>query len=153
MSESEIEHKLEREDVEELREVLKAVSDFLMNLKEPIKEFIVLTMNALNGKKLGEEVADFYRSLIEKGVSEKLAEEMTKEFLRRKLSAIPNIGDLVKSFKHSTSHLTHMGLNESIRVLEKLKNQVPPGEREKIEKALKTLQAIREVKEESEEGR
>ncbi len=138
----------ELSEVEELREVLNAVSEFLANLKQPIKELIETTMSILDGKKLGEEVASFYESLVDKGVPKELAEEMTKEFLKRKLNSIPNIGDFIKSFKHATLKSTDVSLEDAIKRLEKLKNNVPPEERKDIEEAINVLKNLRKASEE-----
>ncbi len=85
-----------REDVEELQEVLKAVSQFISDLKEPIKDIITMLMNALDGKKLGEDVAQFYRRLIDSGVPEDMARDLTKEFFQKKLESAPKLSSLVE---------------------------------------------------------
>ena len=149
---SESERKDISRDIEELREVLNAVSEFLMNLKQPIKELLEMTMSALDGRKLGEEVASFYESLVSKGVPRELAEDMAKEFLRRKLESVPNISDFVKSFKHATWKHARWDLDEVVRVLEKLKDKVPPENRKDIEEAISTLKGLRKPREEGEEG-
>ncbi len=95
MSEPRIEMESEESEVEELREVLKAVSQFVSDLKEPIKEIIAMLMNALDGKKLGEEVAQFYRKLVDSGVPEDMARELTKEFFQKKLESAPKLSSLI----------------------------------------------------------
>jgi len=149
---SESERKDISRDIEELREVLNAVSEFLMNLKQPIKELLEMTMSALDGKKLGEEAASFYESLVSKGVPRELAEDMAKEFLKRKLESVPNIGDFVKSFRHATWKHALWNLDEAIGVLEKLKDKVPPENRKNVEEAISTLKGLRKPREEGEEG-
>jgi len=141
-----------KEEIEELREVFNAISEFLMNLKQPIKELLEMTMSALDGKKLGEEVASFYESLVSRGTPKELAESMAKEFLRRKLESIPNIGEFVKSFKLGTRKYARMGLDEAIETLERIKDMVPPESRKNIEEAISTLKGLKKPKEEGEEG-
>lgn len=58
----------ERTDVEELREVLDAVSPFLERLKDWVKEIIGLVTSGLDGKKLGEDVGRFYQELKNQGL-------------------------------------------------------------------------------------
>ncbi len=99
MSETEVKSRgveEEREDVEELREVLKAVSQFVSDLKEPIKDIITMLMNALDGKKLGEDVSQFYRKLVDNGVPEDMARELTKEFFQKKLESAPKLSSLME---------------------------------------------------------
>jgi hypothetical protein len=74
-----------RSDVEELREVLRSVSEFVRDLEEPIERLLNTLMSALDGSKLGEEVAAFYRKLRESGVPEDMAAEMTREYFRARI--------------------------------------------------------------------
>lgn len=81
-------------DAEELREVLKAVGDFLRELTPTIKELLDTVLNALRGDALGKEVGMFYRSLLEAGVKEETAAKLTEEFIRRKME-LANIASLL----------------------------------------------------------
>ncbi len=88
----------EGEEVEALREVFAAISDFLKDIREPLKDLINVLVDALNGEKLGKEVAAFYNTLIKNGVPEELAKEMTKEFFNKKLESAPSVGKMLSSF-------------------------------------------------------
>ena len=85
----------DKDDAEELREVLSAVSDFLRELEGPIKKLIDLFFGALDGEKLGKEVAAFYKSLIDSGMPKELAAEMTKEYFEKRTQ----LADILKGFQ------------------------------------------------------
>ena len=78
----------EEREVEELREVLKAVSDFLKELSPTIKELTEAVLGSLRGDALGKEVGMFYKSLIEAGIKEETATKMAEEFLLRKMEIV-----------------------------------------------------------------
>ena len=89
----------------ELKYVLSAVSDFIKEIREPLKELIDMVMRILSGEKLGEEVASFYKSLVESGVPEDMAKDMTKKYFETRIgifdilkNAISNI-DALKRLK------------------------------------------------------
>ncbi len=86
-------------DTEELREIFDAIAGFIKQIKTELKELFMVSFEALNGEKLGEEVAKFYNSLIEKGVPKELAEKMTMEFFHKRLEAVPDLGKLLSSLK------------------------------------------------------
>jgi len=98
MSEEKLPKKHHEEEVETLREVFAAISGFLRDIREPLKDLINVLVDALNGEKLGKEVADFYNTLIKNGVPEELAKEMTKEFFNKKLESAPSVGKMLSSF-------------------------------------------------------
>mgnify|MGYP000170860259 CR=1 FL=1 len=79
--------KEEEEDVEKLKELLKAVSDFIKELKEPIADILNVFMSSMSGDKVGSDVASFYNKLIESGMSKELAEELTKKYFEERISA------------------------------------------------------------------
>lgn len=86
-------------DAEELREIFDAIAGFIKQIKTELKELFMVSFEALNGEKLGEEVARFYNSLVEKGVPKELAEKMTMEFFHKRLEAVPDLGKLLSSLK------------------------------------------------------
>ena len=88
-----------KSDVEELREVLKAISDFLKDLKEPLEKLFNTMLSAMDGSRLGEEVAAFYRKLRESGMPEDMAAEMTREFFRARIESFNIMSLLTKSVK------------------------------------------------------
>ncbi len=89
----------EGSEAEELREIFDAIAGFIKQIKTELKELFMVSFEALNGEKLGEEVAKFYNSLIEKGVPEELAEKMTMEFFHKRLEAVPDLGKILSSIK------------------------------------------------------
>ncbi|MEM0377770.1 MAG: hypothetical protein QXP68_01060 [Thermosphaera sp.] len=94
-AQEESETRRERTDVEELREVLDAVSPFLERLKDWVKEIIGLVTSGLDGKKLGEDVGRFYQELKNQGLPEDLVIEMVRDYYKRRMDAIPSIEKLI----------------------------------------------------------
>ncbi len=86
-------------EAEELREIFDAIAGFIKQIKTELKELFMVSFEALNGEKLGEEVAKFYNSLVEKGVPKELAEKMTMEFFHKRLEAVPDLGKILSSIK------------------------------------------------------
>ncbi|MEM2021265.1 MAG: hypothetical protein QXP80_03445 [Zestosphaera sp.] len=84
----------ESEDVEELRGVLNAVSDFLKDIREPIEGLLKMLMESVSGEKLAKEVSSFYRSLVESGIDQQTAKEWTERFLNERLKTLPSLGAL-----------------------------------------------------------
>lgn len=146
------------DDVAELKEILGAVSEFLASLKQPIKELLDTIAQSLSGEKLGREVASFYKQLIESGIPEDMAKEMTKEYFRKRLESAPNLGSLMNmlkppsggAFKGPTKIVVARSPKDAIKQLEALKEAFPE-KAEKIEKAIKALKALEEEEEEEKE--
>jgi len=88
------ERREEREDVEELREVLKAVSDFLKEIKPSLEDLLKVFVESVSGDKLAKEVSTFYKSLIESGVDPQTAKEWTNKFFEERLKSLPSIKTL-----------------------------------------------------------
>jgi len=96
----------EERDVEELREVLKAISDFLKELKEPLGDLLKMLAESVSGEKLGKEVSMFYKSLIESGVDQQTAKEWTEKFLNEKLKSLPSM-NFLKDLLSERSKMRH----------------------------------------------
>ena len=87
------------EDVEEVRGILTAISDFIKDIQQPIKELIDTLLEPIKGDKFGKEIAAFYKNLIESGMPEDLAKEMTKEYFEKRtkiLDIFSNITEMLK---------------------------------------------------------
>lgn len=117
-------------DEEQIRGILRAVSEFIIDLKEPLKEMLDAMVNVLEGKKLGEEVAVFYKKLKEAGMPEDMVREMTKEFLEKKLETAPSVGSLLSKLQN---------VIEEIEVTRKRR----PKQREKAVEALETTKQMK----------
>lgn len=106
------------EEIKEIKELLNAISEFIAGLKKPLKEYLDMIMESLKGDKLGEDVASFYKKLKESGVPENLAADMAKEYLRKRLEAIPSLKgffDAVqKSMKHGPKNIDIEEIKEKI---------------------------------------
>jgi hypothetical protein len=110
----------EEREVEELREVLRAVSDFLKELSPTIKQLIDTILGSLSGENLGKEVGTFYKSLIEAGIKEETATKMTEEFLRRKMEMV-NVAEILP-------RLSQMAPRKQVEVVEKKTSEEETGE-------------------------
>jgi len=132
-------------DAEEVREILKAVSEFIEGLKEPIKEFLDMMMSSLDGKKLGEEVAKFYRELKESGMPEDMAKDMVKEFFRKRLESAPSLEGLVEALKQGMGRI-HRRPERSMMVREGIRSV------EEIDEYIKLLEEVGRLKPEKEES-
>lgn len=119
----------DEKDIEELREVLKAVSDFIESLKKPLEELLTMVMEQLKGEALGKDIAEFYKSLIDVGMDKKIVEEMTKSYFDERLKAANVIGTLVESLGKWKGFKSEE-LAEKIKELKKLKETPSSEEKE-----------------------
>ncbi len=135
------------EDIEELRMVFGAITDFVKDLKEPLQDLLKTMAEALSGEQLGREVAAFYNELIKSGVPEEMAREMTREFFQRKLEAAPSIGKLLESFSGFKGPSVFVRTGErgdckaAIRALSSISPE-DPEKRKELEKALALLRSL-----------
>lgn len=90
------------EEAEELREVLRAVSDFVKELVPTVKELVSALTGELKGDVLGEEVARFYKSLIEAGIKEGDATRLAEQFLSRKMAILDVVSKVVSELGRAT---------------------------------------------------
>lgn len=81
---------------EELKEILDAVANFLKEIKEPLQDLINTVLSAFRGDKLGEEVASFYKNLVDSGVPRDVASKMAESFLEQRMSILDVVGKLSK---------------------------------------------------------
>ncbi len=86
----------EKKDVEELREVFSAINVFLKELSPTLKELLETIMGVMDGARLGREVGEFYRSLVEAGVDKEQASKLTEEFLRNRMAVTRLVSEFVK---------------------------------------------------------
>ena len=86
-------------DVEELREVLQAISAFLRDLSEPVEKLLSTMLAAMDGKRLGEEVSSFYARLREGGVPEDMAAELTRQYFQARIEAASVLTALARLVK------------------------------------------------------
>ena len=89
----------EEGDAEELREILDTVSKFLRELKDLVKDILDAIMSSYDGARLGKELGEFYKSLVEAGVPEEQALELMKQFYDKKMGALPSLGDVFSTIK------------------------------------------------------
>ena len=149
MSEEEVRKGKVMSDVEEVRGILSAVTEFIEKLKEPIKDLINLLMTALDGAKLGEDVGAFYSNLIKSGIPKELAQEMTKDYLKHRLESAPSLRSLTKIFSEVMSkkkpRFEISKVDEALKTLEELK-ELKPEVSEKLDKIIDLIKKLKEGK-------
>ncbi|MEB3852188.1 MAG: hypothetical protein LRS49_06395 [Desulfurococcales archaeon] len=87
------------EGPQELSRVLEAVDKFLAGLSQHLGRLLDTLLGSIDGRRVGEEVAAFYRSLREAGMPEDVAAEMTREYFRKRMvtaDALAKLGDIIK---------------------------------------------------------
>jgi len=99
----------ESSDVEELRGVLKAVSDFLKDIKEPVSDLLSTLLGTISGDKLGDDVAKFYKRLKEVGMPDNEIRDLTRRYLEQRL-ALSQMLNKILSFME-----THRGRRIEIK--------------------------------------
>ncbi|MCE4625995.1 MAG: hypothetical protein F7C35_09075 [Desulfurococcales archaeon] len=82
---------------EDIKEILDAVSAFIKSLSEPLEKLLNTVLKTIEGERLGAEVAAFYKSLVDAGMPQDLAAEMTREFFRKRISML-DLAGLIKEF-------------------------------------------------------
>lgn len=93
----------ERSDVEELREVLSAVSEFLDRLPELVKKVLDALYSKDLGERVGDSVATFYRKLRESGMPEEMVNKMTMEFFDRSMILDRLVREIVGTIRREIS--------------------------------------------------
>lgn len=88
-------------DVEELRAVLGAVSEFLKDLTPMLKNLLETLFSSLKGEELGKETGLFYKNLIDAGIDKDTATHLTEQFLRTKMDQLGAITNVVKAFSQA----------------------------------------------------
>lgn len=71
---------------EDVREALEALHEFLAGIREPLERLVETVLRAVEGGRVGADVAGFYRSMVEAGVPEELAGDLTREYLARRMA-------------------------------------------------------------------
>ena len=91
------EEKRRTEDVEELRGILGAVSEFLEGLPPVLDKILSSVTSREMGDRLGESVGAFYKKLKDSGIPEDQAREMAREFFSRSMILDKIISTALKS--------------------------------------------------------
>ena len=76
----------------DVREALEALQGFLAGVREPLERLVETVLRAVEGGRVGADVAGFYRSLAEAGVPEELARDLTREYLARRMAVADPAG-------------------------------------------------------------
>ncbi len=136
-------------DIRMLREVFKAISDFVSDIKQPILDLISTIFSSYDGAKLGEDIAQFYRKLVSQGIPDDMAEKMTKEYFARKMESLPSIRSILDFISSGTIGKGRRGYTEKkfdfdaiVKDLEKIKDKWPEIADE-INKIVKKLEELK----------
>lgn len=70
---------MSKDDVQEIKEVLEAVGDKIPNLLKGV--FAAISGGEEDPEEFGKKVAAFYKQMLESGMSEEKAFELTKKFM------------------------------------------------------------------------
>lgn len=86
------------DDVEELRQVLSAIAEFLDKLSKTVRESLETVLSGVDGSRLGEDVGNFYKRLVESGIPPEEAMKLTEEYFRKRLDSVPSPSKLIETF-------------------------------------------------------
>ena len=140
----------ENEDVREVREVLAAVSDFITNIGDKIKDILDNMMSALDGAKIGRETAELYKSLKNAGMPEDMVMQLTREFFNKKMELAPSISSIMEVLKGGPTGWAMKGKMGAEDLLDKVKSALNSIEDEELRKRVR-MKIIEALKEEEEE--
>jgi hypothetical protein len=85
-----------------VREIMNAIMPFFDKLGSIVKEMVGTAVSqfvqALDGKKLGEDIGSLYERLKQAGMPEELVTETVKEYARKRIENVPSLSDLLERF-------------------------------------------------------
>jgi len=141
----------EKEDVEELRELLSVVSKEVPNL---IKSIIASVFSEEAGRDMGKAAAAFYKELKEAGLPEEIAIKMTENYV----SVFTSLGDVMKKAVSGKESIRGEKMGKEIseevsrKIREKLAEKLSKEVSEEVSKEVEKELAKRQKEEHEEEG-
>jgi hypothetical protein len=93
----------EHAETKDVALILDSISELVTRLKDVIRETITTAVNALDGRRLGEEISGLYNELKNAGLPEEMIEKIVTDFYRRKLDAIPSVNELISAIAREIS--------------------------------------------------
>lgn len=88
------------EDIIELKAVLDIVTPFLEKLGGILKDVLNAILEQFNkfmdGKKLGEDIGNFYNALKSTGLPDDVIKEMVRDYYKKRMEAVPPISELLR---------------------------------------------------------
>lgn len=111
------------EDVEELREVLKVISEFIDKLPKLISELMEAIYATDIGEKLGKSIGEYYKKLKESGIPEEVAIRLTENYARESQTPMKILGELIARLSGSKSGSIIEELERVKREMEKSKSE------------------------------
>jgi hypothetical protein len=113
-------------DIIMLRLVLRSVTEFVKDIKEPLKELFKALAETLEGGKIGKDVAEFYENLKKSGVPEDMAKEMTMEYFKKRME----ISNILTSIPSLLGGKKGVGLSDLLSKVKKLEEEESEEEKE-----------------------
>jgi len=111
------------EDVEELREVLKVISEFIDKLPKLISELMEAIYATDIGEKLGKSIGEYYKKLKESGIPEEVAIRLTENYAKESQTPMKILGELIARLSGSKSGSIIEELERVKREIEKSKSE------------------------------
>jgi hypothetical protein len=113
-------------DIIMLRLVLRSVTEFVKDIKEPLKELFKALAETLEGGKIGKDVAEFYENLKKSDVPEDMAKEMTMEYFKKRME----ISNILTSIPSLLGGKKGVGLSDLLSKVKKLEEEESEEEKE-----------------------
>lgn len=88
------EKEVEEKDVKELEAVFDAITKFIKDIQQPLRELFETLLSPIRGDIFGKELASFYNNLREGGVPEEMAQKMTMEYFEKRIRILDTLGSL-----------------------------------------------------------
>lgn len=111
------------EDVEELREVLKVISEFIDKLPKLISELMEAIYATDIGEKLGKSIGEYYKKLKESGIPEEVAIRLTENYAKESQTPMKILGELIARLSGSKSGSIREELERVKREMERSKSE------------------------------
>ncbi|MEM0380701.1 MAG: hypothetical protein QXX35_04575 [Desulfurococcaceae archaeon] len=87
----------ESTDVEELRQVLSALSEFIDRIKDSLRDVLTILVTSIDAKKLAQDITTLYNDLKNAGLPDEIVDRIVTDFYKKRLEAIPSTSELVKT--------------------------------------------------------
>ncbi len=113
------------EDVEELKEVMQTLNETVPSLISGIVESIY---NLEDSEKLAKSTANFYKELIDAGMDEEKAYELTRDFMESR-----DVTSVVKNILSDKGNFSFSGEDMDEEIGEKIKEEIEENMRKKME--------------------
>lgn len=115
VAKKELSKELLEQEIEELKVAKEIVAVIFDKIGQIARDIINAVMSSLDGRKLGQEIAEFYQMLKSSGLPDKVVEEMVVDFYKRKLELVPSLNELLKAVSTAVSEKLGTTKAESVK--------------------------------------